>query len=393
MPISSTIRRCPVCGSAGERRIVDRQEFQEGVLGHGYYVVVCGMCGAGYADGIPEQEVLDRHYSNQSKYAYEGTRGTESEYDFRRFEIIFDRLAPFLPAHGARILDIGCATGGLLSVFKRHGFNDVLGIDPSAACASAARRLYGIDVRVSTLGQLADWTQRFDLILMVGVLEHVREALSAVHDVGSLAASDGLVYVSVPDVLGFAACRNAPYQQFSMEHVNFFSSLSLNRVMAACGFAPKHEWRETVEWREGVDEPLASGLYQRAQTALPGFDDTSGTALDRYVEASRRGHVRMLSRIEALVSGREPMIVWGAGALTRRLLATTPLGKANIVGFVDSNPHLQGTQLAGRKVLAPKEISGLLEPILICSVAFEHEIIELIRRRLLLTNRLLSLAD
>jgi len=226
---------------------------------------------------------------------------------------------------------------------------------------------------------------------MVGVMEHVREALAAARYVERLLADGGLVYASVPDVVGLEACRNAPYQQFSMEHVNFFSHLSLNRLMAASGLAPLQAWQEVAEWRESVDEPLASGLFQRAPIGPQRFDDLTGVALDRYVEASRMGQARILARIEALVRTQEPVIVWGAGALTRRLLATTPLAKANIVGFADSNPHLHGAHLAGRTILSPEQASAHAEPILICSIAFEREIIDMIQNRLLLPNPLRSL--
>jgi hypothetical protein len=59
---------------------------------------------------------------------------------------------------------------------------------------------------------------------------------------------------------------------------------------------------------------------------------------------------------------------------------------------VDSNPNLQGRELAGRKVLAPVQLAGRREEILICSVAFGCEIEIQIRERLGLTNSIVKLA-
>ena len=194
----SETRPCPVCGGV-ERRVLYRQRFRDGPLGDGYDVVVCRQCGAGFAEGIPSQEELDRYYAGQSKYTYDHAEGAESPYDFKRFETIADQLIPFLPSRETRILDVGCATGGLLSVFKQRGFGNVLGIDPSPACAPAARRLHGVEVRTATLAQLAGWQESFDLILLVGVLEHLRDVQPAVRTMAARLKAGGLLYCAQPD--------------------------------------------------------------------------------------------------------------------------------------------------------------------------------------------------
>lgn len=387
-------RPCPVCGSRGDRRVLHRQRFYEGILGDGYDVVACAACGAGFADGIPPQAAMDLYYAEQSKYSYDGAGGAESTYDLSRFERIADQVIPHLPGRSVRILDIGCATGGLLSVFRQRGFTNVVGADPSPSCAAAARRLHGVEVRTATLGEIRDWDERFDLVLMVGVLEHLREAAAAVTTAATLLRPDGLFYAAVPDVEGLTAVRNAPFQQFSMEHVNFFSMDSLRRLLGLGGFVPRKIWQDIVEWREGVTEPVLAGLFTANPSAKyqPDFDKRSTLALENYVIASAAADVAIQARIDALVENRRPLLVWGAGALTRRLLISTPLAQANITAFVDSNPHLWGLHLCGRPVLSPAKIADHNESILICSVAFEREIIQLIREQLKLTNRLISLA-
>ena len=425
-----------------------RQDFQSGVLGDGYDVVVCNACGAGFADGIPTQEELNRYYAEQSKYSYDGSGGAESVFDIRRFELTVNQVVPHLRNKEMRILDIGCATGGLLSVLKKRGYNNVLGADPSPTCAEAARRLHDVEVRAATLTQLAGWGERFDLILMLGVLEHLRDVGPAVQVVTSLLKPGGQFYAAVPDVEGLADSRNAPFTQFSMEHVNFFSCQSLTGLLAGNGMAPVQTWQEVVEWREGVTEPILAGLFKvgggrleagggealpqssvlspnqsgtinpssviRPQSSvtssmssgahppstvlqpptsrlLPPSDLVTGPSLERYITVSHAGDEAIRAKIDRLVASREPLLVWGAGALTRRLLASTRLAEANIIAFVDSNTHFQGTQLAGRNILSPTQLAARPEAILICSVAFEREITRTIQETLKLPNRLITL--
>lgn len=476
-------RPCPVCGGLN-RRVLHRQRFVDGPLGDGYDVVVCRGCGTGFADGIPAQAELDAYYAERSKYTYDHAGGAESPYDFRRFELIADQVVPFLSSPKARILDVGCATGGLLAVLMRRGYANVVGADPSPACAAAARRLHDVDVRMAALAQLADWENRFDLILMVGVLEHLRDVRPAVEKVVRLLTPNGMLYCAQPDAVAFADCVNAPYQQFSVEHVNFFSEASLNHLLATSSLASRRTWRWMVEWREGVTDSVVSGIYSpvakepgsksqvsrvqplttvapqlsssvtpqlrrsvppaapslptavplisnsvrpqvgssvpsadvsRSKFQVPGSRPSSPSsalkssffhlesehaaacdretepALERYLAKCREDDAKFLSAIDALVRKQEPVLIWGAGTLTRRLLASTRLADANIVAFVDSNPAVQGHKLAGRAILAPAQITDHRETIVICSVAFEREIVALIRNQLRLPNQIVTL--
>jgi len=387
---NTNIRHCPVCGASGGR-IVHRQRFLDGPLCDGYDVLVCTNCGMGFADGIPPQSKMDRYYSEQSKYSYDHMDGAESVWDIKRFEATAEQLIPHLNTQKARILDIGCATGGLLSVFKKRGYGNVFGVDPSPGCAASASRLHGINVRIATLSELYRWDEKFDLIMMLGVLEHLNSVKEAVNAAARLLSLGGRLYCAVPDVQGLATCPNAPYQQFSIEHVNFFSATSLRRLLAECGMDETGAWSWNIEWRQGVWEPIVSGLYELRQPFVPPYDTTTETALQKYLEYSENEDKGLLRTVESLVESREPVIVWGAGTLARRLLANTRFNKVNFVAFVDSSPHLQSRSLAGLPVLRPSQIYERTELILICSISFEAEIAIAIRGQHKIMNRLLSL--
>jgi SAM-dependent methyltransferase len=396
MTVSSSSRDCPICGAA-QRRVFFHQEFaavDQATPVTGYDVVVCGQCGGAYADGVPDQGAFDRYYRDMSKYEYAQRGGAESEYDERRLALIADIIAPHLPSPDVRILDVGCASGRLLANIRDRGFAHVTGLDPSGSCAAAAARLYAVDVRTMTLAEIARSGQRFDVVIMVGVLEHLRDLDEAFDHLRALLPIAGLLYVEVPDVTAFADWPNAPYQDFSTEHINFFSPVSLDNLMLRHGFTRVFQERNHREQSYRTVMSNLSAVYRRAEVSPQGkrqFDPDSATGLERYLSQCATDDERLRAQIDALVDGGRRIIVWGIGTHTSRLMATSRLSQADIVAFIESNSRYHGKTWHGRPILAPASLKNHDEAVLISSRVFEKEIADQIRHDLGCSNELILL--
>jgi SAM-dependent methyltransferase len=385
------VRPCPVCGDIARTRLF-RQDFAEieaATVVDGYDVVVCNRCGAGFADDIPSQDAFDAYYREMSKYEYHQREGAESEFDSRRLAIIAGLLAPFIPGKDARILDVGCATGKLLALLREKGFANVSGLDPSPACAAAAERLYGVPVRTTTLGHLHETGETV-------VLEHIRDLETALAEVRAVLSPGGIVYVEVPDALTHADWPNAPYQDFSTEHINFFSPLSLQNLMLRHGLVERFSEQNAREqaWRTTMSN--VSAIFQKAAEPaafVPIFDARTEQGLRRYIDSCRTSEAKLHQTIAELAASRRPVIVWGVGTHTGRLMRVSKLSEANITAFVESNARYQGKELQGVPILAPEALRGRTEAILISSRVFQHEIEEQIRNDLALPNEVVTLYD
>ena len=389
-------RPCPICGS-GDRRILFRQEFaavDEGTAFTGYDVVVCMRCGFGYADRIPTQEVFDRYYRDMSKYEYSHREGAESAYDQRRLALIAEIVAPRLPGPETRVLDVGCANGRLLANLRGHGFPNIVGLDPSPACAAAAARLYDVDVRTMTLAETAATAERFDTIIMIGVLEHLRDLHESFDHLRMLLTEGGLLYVEVPDATAFADWDNAPFQDFSTEHINFFSPVSLDNLMHRHGFRRVFLEQNHREQSYRTVMSNLSAFYRKAEIAAtdsPTVDRDTVKGLERYIERSAAEDARLRARIDAVVDSGRRILVWGVGTHTTRLMATSRLAAANIDAFIESNARYRGRTLHGRPILPPVALKERREPVLVSSRVFQHEIAAQIRDDLKCTNELILL--
>lgn len=396
MTVAYPPRDCPICGSA-LRNVLFHQEFEAVDLATpvtGYNVVVCGRCGGSYADGIPDQPAFDRYYRDMSKYEYAQRGGAESEYDSRRLALIANIIAPHLESRDVRILDVGCASGRLLADIRDRGFARVTGLDPSPACATAAARLYSVQVRTMTLAEIARAGESFDVVIMVGVLEHLRDLDEAFGHLRALLSDTGLLYVEVPDVTAFADWPNAPYQDFSTEHINFFSPISLSNLMLRHSFTRVFLEQNHREQSYKTVMSNLSAVYRKEPASSRGevqFDPQSAAGLERYLAQCAADDERLRAAIDGVVDAGRRILVWGVGTHTSRLMATSRLGDADIVAFIESNARYHGKTLHGRPILAPEALKDFHEPVLISSRVFEKEIADQIRRDLGCSNELILL--
>jgi SAM-dependent methyltransferase len=377
-------RLCPVC-SSDSRKLLFQQSFRAldriGLL-NGYDVVVCQDCGMTYADHIPSQSAFDGYYRGLSKYAYEHRAGQESPEDSCRLRQVANVIRSFVPNRDTRILEVGCATGRLLGFLKQFGYNNVFGLDPAPDCAKLARDLYGVEVFTGSIFNAPVQEHSYEFVISLQVLEHIRELDQALTALRRLISADGLLYVDVPDATKYVPEREAPFQEFSTEHINFFSPTTLQYLMEGASFRTIEAKSASVRDLAGKPVPIAYGVFQNGgpkRTEFPRhFEAEEGVR--RYVASCSEMDTSLRRRIDEAVTGHRSLIVWGVGTHTQRLLATGALKPANIAAFVDSNPKYQNQQLEGIPIVRPDGLRGRSEPILISSCGFQKEISTQIRQ-------------
>src|ERR1035437_5855827 len=242
-PSGRPTRLCPVCGSV-EHEVLYRQRFEHfaaGSITDAYDVVTCRTCGMCFASGLPDGQRFAQYYTDSSKYDL----GAEGAHLSVREVERFSDLAGFVAAHvvdrTVPVLDVGTATGGFLVALRDAGFERPLGVDPSPDAVRVARAQFNLDVIVGGLDEAKTWGFEFGLVSYVAVLEHVLEPREQVREVSRLLRRDGFLFVSVPAAGSFKDFIDAPFQEFSVEHINYYTSRSLANAMGAEGFTPVAE--------------------------------------------------------------------------------------------------------------------------------------------------------
>ena len=136
-----------------------------------------------------------------------------------------------------RVLDVGCGRGAYLAELRRHGWQ-VTGLEPSPTYSQVARDQFGLTVHTATVPGWCAHGERFDLITLWHVLEHVDDPFATVSDLRGLLAPGGLLVAEVPNIAGWAARRFGPdwYHLDLPRHLHHFTPTTLQRVFRRVGF-------------------------------------------------------------------------------------------------------------------------------------------------------------
>jgi SAM-dependent methyltransferase len=356
-------------------------------------VVVCSECGFAFADGIPPASIFDHYYEclSRAEYAYSG--GGDSQFDKIRFAQIADYLSKHFIDKNLRIIDLGCAGGGLLAQLKERHYANICGLDPSRGCAKNVQTLYDIHVSVGTLINNKLCQGNFDLAILVGVLEHVHDLSKALQSLTTLVSDNGYLFIDVPDATAFQNWPDAPFQEFSIEHINFFGPQSLTNLVCQFDFEQVEIKQLPRQVSKTTVMPCVTGLFRKLTQVSYKLviDRLSEPALRQYIALSEREERRIAEILEELANREQKIVAWGAGTHTLHLLKTTALNRCKIIAYLDSNPKVQGQTLQGLPILKPSSLKEYAEPVLISSRVFQDDIARQIREDLKAPNELIFL--
>lgn len=388
-------RPCPICESS-DNQLLFKQTFSalENNLLNSYEIVVCNKCGFCFSDKIPNQEVFDLYYKEMSKYEKPDNDISESKYDIRRFEQVVEYLNRNISNKNSCIVEIGCSTGLLLSLLEKGGFNNLLGIDPSPTCAATVKKKYEIPALCGTITDLSSIeNESVDLVILVGVLEHIRELDSALEEIIKVLKPDGKICIVVPDASQYLNGNDAPFQEFSVEHINFFGPGSLSNLMFRQNFSKIVIEQQVFEVNYNTLTPVIFSIFRKnlGENKIYKYDGETVANFKEYINVCHTRENYIQDKIKVINKHNEPLIIWGTGAQTLRLLANSDLSESNIIAFVDSNPKYQGKKLKGISIISPEEIKGMKETILISTRAYQHEIEHQIKTELKLMNKVIKL--
>jgi SAM-dependent methyltransferase len=166
--------------------------------------------------------------------------------DYRR-NVLGERKYQQIATHFDRpgkVLDIGCGLGEVLSVFKDHGW-DATGIEFNPFAAAYARTQFGLHIINKSIYDF-NAADRYDLIMLWGVLEHFYDPNMVLRKIHSLLADNGRLLIEVPSadsllVRYYERTQRAVDRIIEGDrHIMLFSLRSLSEMLARAGFSAQN---------------------------------------------------------------------------------------------------------------------------------------------------------
>lgn len=235
------VDRCPLCQSqqislfikgtvAPEKISAADFKITDSHYGSRWTFFTCRNCGFVFANPAPAQGAIAQFYMDLADEEY----SQEDEGRGRNFFTILKRLRPYAPM-GSLLLDVGAASGIFLNLARSAGYR-VTGIEPSAALAADAERLYGLKLFCGTVEQFNS-SEKFAVITLLDVLEHVIDPNTFLSVLSGFLAPGGMLVIVTPDIGSLAArIMGGRWWHFRVAHLNFFNRQSLGRLLENHGF-------------------------------------------------------------------------------------------------------------------------------------------------------------
>lgn len=133
-----------------------------------------------------------------------------------------------------RVLDVGCGLGEILSKCASMGHH-VKGIEVTKSIVTSLKQ-HGYDVELLGLEQTDKIKEKFDWVICLDVIEHLRDPIIAIQRLASLVADHGFIVIQSPNgdaVSSYKAMSTA--LQVDPEHLHYFRPSELVRIFEPFG--------------------------------------------------------------------------------------------------------------------------------------------------------------
>ena len=259
---------CYLCGTHGDVLYAQLRDYLYDAPGV-WSIRACGntACRLLWLDPQPTAKMIPRLYTNYFTHrsdseatevvayrrpllawAHGPLRELNRLFGFVSFESfrVERRLGLYLgapPRPGARLLDVGCGAGDLLSLMRRKGW-DVEGQDIDAEATTNAVRKHDLKIHAVPLEDIPVEPGSFDAITMNHVIEHVIDPRRTLERCHALLRPGGILALATVNRDSWCHARFREHWR-GLEiprHLWVFTCGSMNAVISGAGFGATKVW-------------------------------------------------------------------------------------------------------------------------------------------------------
>lgn len=359
--------RCRVCGAQTklfqqvegvrkEERILSIQPFTVDTVKIDIYeCIVCGH--------IQTENLLPPNFYDTNDSRMQGQGQHIHTLD------TYEEKAKKLRRHtaGDAFLEIGSGAGAFLRIAGKY-FTHCTGVEPSLTYEYAGN--FDGNDRIRIVHGYFDrglfLEGDYDTFASFQVFEHLEAPLEALQLLHSVCRENAYGIINVPN--GQQIFARALYHQVILQHVNYYTPMSLCILARCAGF--------TVEEIEADEVALELNLYCRKAAYSPSMN-----------QARARDRARLLSALDG-----KRVAIWGAGAKSATYAEL--LGRTlHVAHVVDDDPKKAGLYIANSNLPVERpsvEIFSDVDAVLVFATSYWDEILDALQHQFGFTKEIVG---
>jgi SAM-dependent methyltransferase len=290
-----------------------------------------------YKDAKGADKILEKLYSEHTATYYLTTQMTEY-----LTSLVFNLSQEYNINSKSTILEIGCNSGRLLSLFREKTHCNVIGVEPSKVFKNVWHN-ENIDVINEYFnGSLAKKlkTGKIDLIVFRHVFEHITDPIDFFKGIAEICDQSTKVVIEVPYFV--TVMHKKHIENISYSHRNYFTIRSMNEIIKKFGMGIKK-----VKLVETDGGSILFQISKQAITEESVLDRISKTEIELFVQSIQNSKNKMREVLKKYKKGE--VVGFGAGAKGQHLIHILDL-EEKIEVVVDDTPGYENTFIPGTKI-------------------------------------------
>jgi SAM-dependent methyltransferase len=363
---------CALCQSQEFELLLhlDGGSFDGSCLSQDIRVYLCKECGHIYnALTKKEYEGLLDYYDNEyaptniGASSMGGDRpGSQSDNTRKRHAELYELFKEDV-SYEERILDVGCAMGGMLWYLKEQGFSKLCGIDMTQTYVDAAKQNPDIEIKLGSAESIPYEDESFDIVIIDQVLEHLIDPKKSFDEISRVLKRGGKLCVGIPDATKYNEYYFFDFFWFLMkEHIQHFDRVHLESFAKLSGLSLQNVSYSTASMMsDAMILPNINALFTNTKQKH-NFETTPkhyelAQEMRRYLANQHLLLAERKAFFQEMQANEKPLYIWGIGREFLYLYNNTELKNCKIQMLVDANSYKQKNNThKAQKIQDPKDL-------------------------------------
>lgn len=360
--------KCPLCN--GDRSevlfVLNSGSMDDSALYRNIKVKSCCRCGHIYNE-LNENDCdrLSDYYNNEFSWINQNSKneltdlpGSSNPNTQKRYQRLIE-MVPELDI-SCSVLDVGCASGGLLKHLRNMGLTKLCGIDSAASYLNQPKKL-GYEVKQGMAESIPYGDSEFDVVFLDQVLEHCVNPSSIFQEVKRVLKLGGVFCIGVPDASRYSDFYFFDYFWFLMkEHIQHFDINHLIYFARNEGFELVTSQHNEMVINEKMIQPNLNVVFKSVSPIASSFCETEKVGfelkekLNSYVNLEEARFKKRLNHLLKLISAKDRCTYfWGVSRELLFMLENLPSHYLKNYKLIDKNAFKQTQQYSQKRVYPP----------------------------------------